>query len=431
VRYARTGRGRWYGAALLLALLATLAKPVAVVVPALLLLVDLWPLERLRGEAGEGDAPGPRRRFALLAAEKVPFLVLSAAASLRVVSYLEGRDSVREGIGLAERAGHALAAPFLYLGQSAWPAYLPFRYFRTPWEGHAGALAWALPAAAAVTAAALLIARRRPYLAFGWGWYLAALLPTGALLPAGVQWLSDRFTLLPHAGLAVAAAWLASDATPRRLRRALPAAALALAALLALLSHRQLSLWRDPAALLEAGLPANDDDPAYLAALAGVLTDGGRTERAREVVERLEAAARGPGERDTAGVRRIALVAAADGREEAIRAARGMLDRTPGAAVQLKLAELLLLEGRYGEAEREFREAPERWPLPPRQRALALEGRGLALAALGREEEARPLFEEGLRVFPSGLTLQGNLDLLRGGGAPRHGAGGSGAGGTR
>ncbi len=243
-RYAeRPGsRARLALAAVALAL-GLLAKPMLVTVPFALLLLDFWPLGRLRR--------GEVRRCLL---EKLPLLALAAAAA--AVTYL-----VQSGQGampgspppLATRAQNALHATAAYLGQTFWPTGLAVFYPYPASIGSAGQTAAELALVLGISAAALALARSRGYLLVGWLWYLGMLVPVSGLVQVGLQARADRYTYLPQVGIAIAVAWGACDLVARgpRSRRALAAfGALCLAALAAA-THVQLGHWRDTRALFE------------------------------------------------------------------------------------------------------------------------------------------------------------------------------------
>ena len=79
---------RWrmaYGTALTLFAMGLLCKPMLVTVPALLLLIDIWPLGRTRWAPAESlrtDEDPPMRSWRFLIAEKVPFAALAVACSI-------------------------------------------------------------------------------------------------------------------------------------------------------------------------------------------------------------------------------------------------------------------------------------------------------------------------------------------------------------
>ncbi|MFO0581406.1 MAG: hypothetical protein U0229_03960 [Anaeromyxobacter sp.] len=112
----------WRYALVLAAAAASLAsKAMLVTLPFLLLVLDAWPLDRLR-------AGGWRR--ALL--EKVPLLALSAGcATLTVVAQARGGGIPEVPLPLGERLANAIVAPVRYAGLLAWPtglsAFYPLR----------------------------------------------------------------------------------------------------------------------------------------------------------------------------------------------------------------------------------------------------------------------------------------------------------------
>ena len=97
-----------------------------------------------------------------------------------------------------------------YMSKMFWPVDLALIY---PYPHH-----WPL---AAVIAVAFLLAmwsvlflwwaKRFPYLAVGWFWYLGTLVPAIGLVQAGVQSMADRYTYLPGIGLFIIVAWGLND----------------------------------------------------------------------------------------------------------------------------------------------------------------------------------------------------------------------------
>ncbi len=206
-RYVRTpGVGRSLGVATALAL-GLLCKPMLMSLPFVLLLLDYWPLGRLaRG------AQVPR-----LVREKLPLFALAALSG--VVTYLaqssKSATASFEDFPFAERASNAVVSSVVYLTKTIWPASLAV-YYPHPSTVHEAVPAWQVIAAAAVLGAlswlALSQARRRPYLAVGWLWYLVSLVPVIGLVQVGSQALADRYTYVPLVGIFVAGAWGAPDA---------------------------------------------------------------------------------------------------------------------------------------------------------------------------------------------------------------------------
>lgn len=247
---ARPAAWRLALAAALLAL-SVLAKPHLVVLPALLLLLDLWPLRRLAPLAPEGGrfAPAPLRTLLL---EKWPLWAVSAAGAAMVVATLppvsEGGDPVRP-LGL--KAANAVARVADYLAAVAWPHDLTvLRGF--PPAVPAGEVALGAALLVGLTAAGAWQARRRPWLLFGWAWFLVALAPVSGLLQTGIwpSW-ADRFAYTPLMGVALAAAGQGAEwaARSERARRAVLAAGAAAALALCWVTMGQVEHWQSSTAL--------------------------------------------------------------------------------------------------------------------------------------------------------------------------------------
>jgi hypothetical protein len=252
----RPGAGRY---ALVAAALAAslMAKQMAVTLPALLLVLDFWPLGRWRG-------PGGGRRLLPLLVEKLPLALLAAGGSL--VAYLtqSGSGAVMKiaTFPLAERLENAAVSYVAYLGAALWPARLAC-FYPHPGGGIAPAR-WLAATAFLAAATAVVVAgsRRRPWALAGWLWYLAALLPVLGLVQVGWHARADRYAYLPLIGVyLVAAAALAEAAAGRAWRRAAAGClAVVVLAALAVTTARQVRVWRDDISLFGHALAVTEEN---------------------------------------------------------------------------------------------------------------------------------------------------------------------------
>jgi hypothetical protein len=260
----RRGRMAWYVAALAAAALATLAKGTAVVLPAILLLLDWHPLGRLDRV----------RALPRLVAEKLPFLAVATGGA--IITVVAQRPAMWSGsIDLTTRALVAAKALVVYLGRTLWPVDL------SPFYVHPGRVplgsAVYLAAAAAVVAVTVLswrARRREPGWLALWCGYVAACVPVLGIVQVGLQETADRHTYLPGIAPALLCGALARGAWERgagdepgaaRWRPALVATALALALPLGVLSWRQTGFWVSDVALWTRVLELDPDvGVAYL-----------------------------------------------------------------------------------------------------------------------------------------------------------------------
>jgi len=275
--FARSGRARARWLALVCFALSLLAKPMLVTLPFLLLVLDWWPLQRLRARADLW----PRVR------EKLGFFALTLGSCLvTLAAQAPGIQAVPFGYRLANTI-QSLAA---YLGLVLWPSPLAVLYPYRPGIAW-GALAGAALLLAALSALALWQAPRRPWLLAGWLWFVGLLVPTLGLVQVGVQAYADRYTYLPFVGLALAAVFAAGEVIERAgARRRLAAGTAAAVALLLLAlcvarTRAQVELWRDTVTLFTHTLAVTEANFIAHRELGIALAARGELERARAELE--------------------------------------------------------------------------------------------------------------------------------------------------
>jgi len=234
--------------------LGLLSKEMLVTLPAVMLLLDYWPLQRLQFTGDPGRLALQRENGASvwsLFREKIPFLALSVVFS--VVTFIALR-SFRQSVvtySWPERIGNAIVSYVTYLAQMVFPVGL------TPWYPHPGQqlglpeVLFSLLVLLAISALALATGRTRPYLIIGWLWYLGMLFPVIGLVQRGEQSHADRYTYLSQIGLYIMIAWGIGDLSSRWRQRRLLLGSAAAAVLIGLmvLAHRQTSHWRNSEAL--------------------------------------------------------------------------------------------------------------------------------------------------------------------------------------
>jgi hypothetical protein len=224
-----------------------MAKQMLVTLPLILLLMDYCPLDRVfpRREDNEAYSPGVK----VIVGEKVPLLIMAATAALVTLRAQDSGGALSHGDAgsIMMNFGNGLLSYVKYIRNMFWPVDLAVFYplelaSVTPFK-----VAGAVALIAAITCLALLQRRQRPYLIFGWSWYLITLLPVIGFVRIGSQAMADRYTYIPLIGLFIAVAWGGAEIAGRW-RNGLPAAAGVAAATLAVLSMltvAQLRIWHN------------------------------------------------------------------------------------------------------------------------------------------------------------------------------------------
>jgi tetratricopeptide (TPR) repeat protein len=139
-------------------------------------------------------------------------MLLSAGSC--VITYLAQQGSGSVAIGefpLGVRAANAVVSTVWYLLKMIVPAdlaaFYPHRGITLP--------AWQVIGSTAlligITALVIVRARRKPYLAIGWFWFVITLMPVIGLVQVGSQSMADRYTYVPLIGVFVALTWVIAD----------------------------------------------------------------------------------------------------------------------------------------------------------------------------------------------------------------------------
>ena len=435
--YAERPTWRRYAVLAVTYALGLMAKPMLVTLPLALLLLDVWPLRRVRLEAGQRDVA--LRLFL----EKVPLLGLAAISSaITIVNQrAAGALSPVEFLSLGQRVSNALVSYVSYLGMLVWPVDLavlyPHRVTLPVWEIGAAVAVLLL-----VSALALWMSRRFPYVLVGWLWYVGTLVPVIGLMQAGEQALADRFTYVPMIGILMIIAWGVPDLLAQWKQRQTALAAAACAAVIACtaLSWVQLQYWKDSETLYRRALAVTTRNAAMYNNLGLLMMERGNLPEAetqfRSALEVRPTHAKAHTNLALILSRKGDAAGAAQHSRQAVQLAPLLPE------VRSNLGQVLQSQGDLTGAEAEYREALRLSPnngelqynlgvlfmaqrrfddaIGAFQQALRLapnlvEARNNLAAALtqaGRLQEARAQFEEVVRVRPTYAEAHYNLALL-------------------
>ncbi len=344
---------------------ALLAKPMAVTLPCVLLLLDYWPFRRFGGPDGQ-------RQFGKRLREKLPFF--AAAAGVSVVTFLVQRraGAIRtlDSFSFDDRIANALVSFARYLGKTVWPTHLAAPY---PLPAHwpAAVVAGATVLLVGLASAIWFFRHRVPYVVTGALWFAGMLVPTIGLIQLSDQAMADRYTYLPSIGLFVAVAWGAAELARRfpGIRRALAIAGSVALVAAAGRTIDQLRVWRDTETLSRHALAHTVGNAIAHNNLGNVLLERGAT-------------------------------------DDALAQFQAAVQSNPSYAdARINLANALLEKNQPGDAIAEFRAAIQAQPYS----SAGHYNLGNALLRIGRVDDAIAEFGRALELEPDSFGAHNNL----------------------
>jgi len=410
------------GLPLLLFALAMSFKAVAVSLPVLLLILDVYPLRRLGRGRGLGAWWGSGARKVWL--EKIPFALLGGAVAAITISskpiFPASSDT---------RVATVVYSVWFYPAKTLWPVDLAAVYGPSDRMDMTNPVH--LACAAALVAFSLLVVRNRrfwPALAAAWAVYLTALTPNAGFVNiAPRQIAADRYSYLASIGFVALGAglifrWSCGDLRWRLLpipgrgaRRAVGFAGLAAVGLLCVLSWRQSATWHDSEMLWAHAAEHGQAKSVVVQTNLGLAyADIGRLEDSLDCFKlALNLLPHAP----TSQQNYARALAKLGFNREAIPHFREAIRLKPDFVTARNNLALTLL--RLGDAQGAEDELNRLLRIAPNY-ADAHNNLGLVLLGTGRKSEAVPHFAKALRLQPGNIHAAKNLELARdaGDGAP-------------
>ena len=280
--YARQPHWKPYVMSVGLFLVSLLSKQTLVTLPCVLLLLDWWPLLRVKRFSPVDSSLSTRfssssLRNVLL--EKVPFFVLAGVFSVIVVAAQRqgGAYQTIDQLALSDRLANSVVSYGRYLGKTFFPiGFSPFYVYsaQTPMIS----LAISSVVLLTVSAVSMVWVLTRPFLFVGWFWFLGTFVPMIGVVQVGSQAMADRYTYFPHIGLFLAVTFGVADLlqwwrslagviengstkwTPRH-KTTLRVLAISTLVVVTLLTFRQVLFWRSDDTLWAHALSLNDNNP--------------------------------------------------------------------------------------------------------------------------------------------------------------------------
>jgi protein O-mannosyl-transferase len=412
VIYVRTP-GAWrYALVVILFTLGLLSKPMVATLPFVLLLLDIWPLERIdldrlvrrRKKAARGPS------VTQLVLEKVPLMVLSAI-SIGLVFEAQrtiGAVAATETLPIGSRLANAIVSYVAYIGKMFWPVdltvFYPYRAAIPPALVGGAALAMT-----AITVIAILAVRRFPFVTVGWLWYVGTLVPVIGIVQLGSHAMADRFTYLPLVGLFIIGAWggalLSGRAGLSSATQTIAAVTITLAC--AIVARTQVWHWQNGFTLWAHAVQVTPDSARTHANLGVALARGGQDSRA---IDEYRAALRyDPDYAEAHNNLGLALAAQGAIREALPHYEAAVRAKPDYVNAHVNLANALDESGRGAEAIGHYREAIRLDPT----HVLARINLAVALARAGQLDEAIAELETALRLDPANASARKLLEEMK------------------
>jgi len=226
-------------------ILALLSKPMAVSLPAVLLMLDWYPFRRIRSLKTSGA----------VFVEKLPFIACSLISSVLTILAQKGGGATKlmEVVPFSARVLVAAKALIVYLWKMVLPMNLiPFYPYPRDVSLLSPVYLGAVLLVVGITSISFITAKRNRLWLTLWGYYIVVLLPVLGLVQVGGQSMADRYMYLPSLGpflaIALVAAWLNKNAEGLKrhgymVRMFGVGAAILVFVSLSYLTFRQIDIW--------------------------------------------------------------------------------------------------------------------------------------------------------------------------------------------
>lgn len=412
--YVRRGGAARYISVLILFALGLMSKPMLVTLPFVLLLLDYWPLERIRFDKDDFDGGGvtagvERRSLSYLIKEKIPFFAMSAISSVVtfIVQKTSGAVVPIEYFNLRIRIANAIVSYIGYIWHMLWPLKLAVLYPHPGDNISDGTVVAGAVVLIALTICFVYFGTRRKFLLVGWLWYVGMLVPVIGLVQVGAQAMADRYMYMPMAGLLIIITWGMWELSERLAGRKVILAVLSVSVIVAstALTVRQVRYWKNSMRLFEHTIAVSPQAYDIRNNYANFLKDEGRYDEAiknfRIVLSQRPNMAE-PYYNLGNTFRKM------DRTEEAIENYKKAIKFKPDfVEAYYNLGTTSAQVGRLDEAYAAFQKALE---LKPKD-AEILSGMGLLLAQKGQFDKAVEYYKKAIEADPEYVVAHGRMGL--------------------
>ena len=270
IRYADKPTIKRYGLVFLFFTLGLMSKPMLVTLPFVLLLLDYWPLRRLKfGEKRDSNEVSKNKtaqksEIFRLVLEKVPLFLLAMGSSILTLLWSKREFGIYSFDLLSLQAQtNAMVSYLEYLRKMLWPEKLAILYPHLGntlhvWKGILCGMVLV-----GITVVSIRLIRKAPYVAVGWFWYLGTLVPVIGIVQVA---MADHYTYIPLIGIFIIVAWGVPELISkwRYKEKVLSVSAGIIIFALLITTWKQVSHWKSSITIFEHALRVTDKKhPSY------------------------------------------------------------------------------------------------------------------------------------------------------------------------
>jgi protein O-mannosyl-transferase len=256
ISYAQTKKLKTYYLVILFFTLGLMSKAMLVTLPFVLLLLDYWPLGRLKLEQGGSDKEVLARskyhmksEFLKLLLEKAPLFALTVGTC--ILTFIAQKSEAAminlNNLSVFTRLTNAMVSYLEYLKKMIWPNELAVFYPHP--ESTLATWKWVVCSIVLVTITTISIRliKKAPYFVVGWFWYLGTLIPVIGIVQVGGQAMADRYAYVPLIGIFIIVAWGLPDFLEKWpfKEQLLSISTVILIPMLMVITWTQVSLWKN------------------------------------------------------------------------------------------------------------------------------------------------------------------------------------------
>jgi len=273
LNYVQTKRTRYYFLSMSTFILGLLSKPMVVTLPFALILLEIWPLDRIKFEKIS-------ETFAQLKSslwEKIPFFIFSLVSS--VITYLaQDRSGAVMNLNVLPfniRLWNAIISYFEYIKKMFIPVDLAIQYPHYGYNIDKILIFSSIAILLSSSVLAIRIIRSKPLFFTGWFWFLGTLIPVIGLVQVGSQSMADRYTYIPALGIFMIISFWGTE-YKKLFANVYVIASSAFLVIISLLTWHQLDFWKNTRTLFAHSTEYTKNNCVALSLLGQALSMEGK-----------------------------------------------------------------------------------------------------------------------------------------------------------